>query len=418
MSTENSTSTLVGNFKEIYGENIIDLAPNTLKLTRRINFTYAEALGNKYNQPVDLAMEHGVTYAQAGTENITLLAPVAGQMQNAQVDGSQVFARSRVNYEAIYKSNQAGKKAFAQATQHVVRRLTKAASKRLEILTLHGRRGIGTLLSVAGSGTTRTWVVTEGSWAAGIWGGAKNMTLDVFAANYSGSKVNSNAQVVVTNVDIGTRTLTVSGNATDLTNIIAGMQIFPETSSPTNDFAGIDATIRNTGVLHNINAADYELWKGHVISSVGRISMANILQGVARGVEMGLEDDVLCVVSPKAFEVLNEDVAALRKYDQSYEVQEGVNGVENIKYHGQSGTVEIMPHLFQKDGQAHIIAPAEWKRIGATDLTFITRGSNGEERLILELPNSPSSEMRCYFNGAYFSEAPAHSIVLDGITYS
>jgi hypothetical protein len=242
MASENSTTTLVGNFKEVYGENIIDLAPNTLKLTRRIGFTYAEALGNKYNQPLDLAMEHGVTYAPAGTENITLLAPVAGQMQNAQVDGAQVFARSRVNYEAIYKSNQAGKKAFAQATQHVVRRLTKAASKRLEILTLHGRRGIGTLSSVAGSGTTRTWVVTDASWAAGIWGGAKNMTLDVFAANYSGSKINSNANVVVTAVDIGTKTLTVSGNATDLTAITAGMQIFPETSSPTNDFAGVTAS--------------------------------------------------------------------------------------------------------------------------------------------------------------------------------
>lgn len=418
MASENSVSTLVGNFKEIYGSDIKELAPNTLKLTRRIGYEYAEALGNKYHQPVDLAMEHGVTYAAAGASSITLLDPVAGQMEDAQVQGSQVFARSRVDYESIYKANMAGKKAFAQATQHVVKRLTRAASKRLEISTLHGRRGIGTLDSVSGSGTTRTWILTAGSWAAGIWGGSKNMTLDVFAADYSGTKVNSNAKVVVTTVDIGTRTLTVSGNATDLTAIVAGMHLFPETASPTNEFAGIDAIIRNTGSLFNIDAATYELWKGHVISSVGRISMSAVLQGVARGVEMGLEDDVLCVVSPKAFEVLNEDVAALRKYDSSYEVKEGVNGVENIRYHGQSGTVEIMPHLFQKDGQAHIIPPNEWKRIGATDLTFITRGANGEEKLILEMPNSPSSEMRCYFNGAYFSEAPAHSVCLDGLTYA
>ena len=418
MADVNSVNTLVGNFREIYGTDIKDLAPNTLKLTRRIGYQYAEALGNKYHQPVDLTMEHGVTYAAAGAANVTLLDPVAGQMEDAQVNGGQVFARSRVDYESIYKSNIAGKKAFAQATQHVVKRLTRAASKRLEISTLHGRRGIGTIASVAGSGTTRTWVLTEASWAAGIWGGAKNMTLDVFAANYSGTKVNSTAKVIVTNVAIDTRTLTVSGNGTDLTAITAGMQIFPETASPTNEFAGIDAIIRNTGTLFNIDASAYELWKGHVISNVGRISMTQVLAGVARGVEMGLEEDVLCIVSPKAFEVLNDDVAALRKYDSSYEVKEGVNGVENIRYHGQSGTVEIMPHLFQKDGMAHIIPPNEWKRIGATDLTFITRGANGEEKLILELPNSPYSEMRCYFNGAYFSEAPAHCVVLDGITYS
>jgi hypothetical protein len=409
---------MVGNFKEIYGERIIDLAPNTLKLTKRLSFQYATALGNKYHQPVDLAMEHGVTYAAANAQNITLLSPIAGEMQDAQVEGAQLFARSRVDYEAMYRANAAGRKAFAEATQLVVKRLTKAASKRLEIMTLHGRRGIGTLGTVAGSGTTRTWTFSGDSWAAGIWGGAKNMTLDVFAADYSGTKVNSNAAVTVTGVNISSKQITVSGNSTDLTAITAGMQVFPETGGPTNEFAGIDAIINNTGSLFNISASTYELWKGNVVSSVGRPTMQTFLDGARRAVELGLESDMLAVVSPKCFEILNEDVAALRKYDSSYSVKEGENGVENIKYHGQSGTLEIMPHLFQKDGQAHLIAPEEWKRIGATDLTFITRGANGEEKLILELPNSPSSEMRCYFNGAVFCEAPARAVALTGITYS
>jgi hypothetical protein len=418
MATDNSMSTMVGNFKEIYGERIIDLAPNTLKLSKRLSFQYATALGNKYHQPVDLAMEHGVTYAAANASNITLLDPNAGEMQDAQVEGAQVFARSRVDYESMYRANAAGKKAFAEATQHVVKRLTKAASKRLEISTLHGRRGIGALASVTGSSTTRAWVVTDATWAAGIWAGSKNMTLDVFAADYSGTKVNSNAKVVVTSVDLANKTINVSGNATDLTAVVAGMHLFPETSSPTNDFAGIDAIIRNTSTLFNLSASTYELWKGQVVSSVGRPTMQGFLSGVRQAVELGLESDMLAVVSPKCFEVLNSDVAALRRFDGSYEVKEGVNGVENIKYHGQSGTLEIMPHLFQKDGQAHLIATEEWKRIGATDLTFITRGANGEEKLILELPNSPSSEMRCYFNGAVFCEAPARAVVLDGITYT
>lgn len=418
MADTNSVLTMVGNFKEIYGERIIDLAPNTLKLSRRLSFQYATALGNKYHQPVDLAMEHGITYAPANAQNITLLPPIAGEMQDAQVEGGQVFARSRVDYESMYRANQAGKKAFAEATQLVVKRLTKGASKRLEISTMHGRRGIGTIASVSGSGTTRTWVLTAARWAAGIWGGSKNMTLDVFAANYSGTKVNSNLAVTVTGVNLDTLTLTVSGNATDLTAIVAGMHLFPETASPTNEFAGIDFIIRNDTTLFNISAASYELWKGHTVSSVGRPTMQAFLDGVRRAVELGLESDMLAVVSPKCFEILNEDVAALRKYDSSYKVNEGDNGVENIKYHGQSGTLEIMPHLFQMDGQAHLIAPEEWKRIGATDLTFITRGANGEEKLILELPNSPSSEMRCYFNGAVFCEAPARAVVLDGLTYT
>lgn len=418
MATVNTTSTLVGNFKEIYGNNIIDLAPNTMKVSKRLSFEYATALGGKYHQPVDLTMEHGITYAAANATNITLLAPVAGQMEDAQVVGSQVFARSRVDYEAMHRANQAGKKAFAEATRHVVKRLTKAAGKRLEISTLHGGRGIGTISSVSGSSTTRTWTITEARWAAGIWAGSKNMTLDVFAADYSGTKINTNAKVIVTGVDIANRQISVSGNATDLTNITANMQIFPETASPTNEFAGISAITNNTGTLFNVSATTYELWKGNVVTSVGRPTMEAFLSGVRRAVELGLEDDMLAVVSPKCFEVLNSDVAALRKYDSSYSVTEGENGVENIRYHGQSGTLEIMPHLFQFDGQANLFAPKEWKRIGAADLGFITRGRNNEEVLILELPDSPESEMRCYFNGAVFCEAPGHSVELQGLTYS
>lgn len=416
MATTNSTTTMVGNFKQIYGETVINLVPDSYRIQKALDFKYAEALGDKFNQPVDLTSEHGITYAAAGEEP-TLEQPTAGQSQNAQVDGAQIYARSRVNYEAMDKASAAGPKAFLAATAMVVRRLTKAAGKSLEISLLHGRRGRGAIESIGGSGTTRTWVITEASWAAGIWAGSVNMRLDVFAADYTGSKINSNAAVIVTAVDMSTRTLSVSGNATDLTNSLVGMHLFQRTGSPTTEMAGIDAIIRNTGTLFNISAASYELWKGNVVSSVGAISMNVVLDGVRRAAELGLEDDTLCVLSPKAFQVLNTDVAALRKYDSSYSVKEGKNGVQEIQYYGQCGLTTIVPHLFQKNGQAHIISPKEWRRIGAKDLGFITRhGTN--EKLILEVADSPASEMRCSFNGAAFCEAPAHAVVLDGITYS
>lgn len=416
MATTNSTTTMVGNFKQIYGEQVIDLVPYAYWCTRNLDFKYAEALGDKFNQPLDLASEHGVTYAAAGIEP-TLEQPTAGQSQNAQVDGAQIYARSRVNYEAMDKASAAGTKAFMQATALVVRRLTRAAGKALEISLLHGRRGRGDIASVSGSGTTRDWVITDASWAAGIWAGAKNMRLDVYAANYSGSAVNSNAAVVITAVNMDTKTISVSGNATDLTAITAGMHLFQRTASPTSEMAGVDFIIRNTGTLFNIDASQYELFKGNVVSGVGAISMSSVLDGVRRAAELGLEEDTVCICSPKAFQVLNNDVAALRRFDSSYKVTEGENGVERIVYYGQTGTTTIVPHLFQKDGQAHIISPKEWRRIGAKDLGFITRHGT-TEKLILEVPDSPAAEMRCSFNGAAFCEAPAHAVVLDGITYT
>jgi len=419
MATVNDQAQLVSLFKEVFGDSVINRFPNITKISRMFDFSKAEALGKKLVVPVQVAEEHGITYA-SGTDaeaNITLLQPTAGELQSAEIDGSQIYARSRVGYAAIERTK-FDKGAFQQALRHVVDLLTRAAGKRLEASHLWGRRGWGTIDSVSGSGTTRTWVITEASWAAGLWAGAKNMTLDIFAADYSGTKVNSNLKVTVTAVTRSAHSISVSGNATDLTNIVAGMQIFPETASPTTEFAGIDAILNNTGTLFNISATTYDIWKANQKAVNGAISMEAILDGVRLGAEQGLMDDVIAIVSPKAFQVLNNDLAALRRMDRSYSTKEGENGTEEILYHGQTGTVRIMPHLYMKDGSAFIICPKEWHRVGATsDFGFITRRNDGE-KLLLELPDNPASEMRAMFLGALYCEAPAHNTVLTGLTYA
>jgi hypothetical protein len=420
MATVNDQTQLVALFKDVFGDSVIHRFPNITKISRMFDFSKAEVLGKKLVVPVQVAEEHGVTYA-AGTDaesSITLLDPTAGELQTAEIDGSQMYARSRIGYATIERAREAGKAAFAQALRHVVDLLTKACGKRLEATHLHGRRGWGTLSNVSGSGTTRTWTISEASWAAGLWSGAKNMTLDVFAADYTGTKVNSNAKVTITAVTRSSRQLSVSGNATDLGNIVSGMHLFPETASPTTEFAGIDAILQNTGSLFSINAATYDIWKANQYPVGGAISMEKILDAVRLCAEMGLMDDVVCIVSPKAFQVLNNDLAALRRLDRSYSTKEGENGTEEILYHGQTGTVRIMPHLYQKDGLFFTINPKQWHRVGATsDFGFITRGGNGE-RLIYELPNNPASEMRAFFLGAIYCDSPAHQAVGTGISYS
>jgi len=419
MAAVNDQAQLVSLFKEVFGDSVINRFPTITKISRMFDFSKAEALGKKLVVPVQVAEEHGITYA-AGTDaeaNITLLTPTAGELQSAEIDGAQIYARSRVGYAAIERTKN-DKGAFQQALRYTVDLLTRAAGKRLEASHMWGRRGWGTIDSVSGSGTTRTWVITEDSWAAGLWAGAKNMTLDIFAADYSGTKVNSNLKVTVTAVTRSAHSISVSGNATDLGNVVAGMQIFPETASPTTEFAGIDAILANTGTLFNISASTYDIWKANQKAVNGAISMEAILDGVRLGAEQGLMDDVIAIVSPKAFQVLNNDLAALRRIDRSYSTKEGENGTEEILYHGQTGTVRIMPHLYMKDGKAFIICPKEWHRVGATsDFGFVTRRNDGE-KLLLELPDNPASEMRCMFLGAVYCEAPAHNTVLTGISYA
>jgi len=423
MSAINTTSTMAGFFKEIYAQEVVDLTAPILKVSNKIKFTEATMVGNKYHQPVDVALEHGITAAAANSGAVTLLSPVASRLQDAQVEGAQIFGRAQVDYEAIFRATQAGKSAFGNATKHVVKRLATSVAKRLEISMLHGRRGIGAVTATSGSSTSRTYTISDESWASGIWAGSVNATLDFFAAALTGSKLNSNAAVVVASVNINNKTISVTGNSTDLTAIDSEISsngssnVFWESFSPTTEMAGLDAILRNTGTLFNISASTYEVWSGNIYSSsTGTISMGKLLEALATPVAFGAEGDYLAVVSPRAFEVLNTDLAALRMLDSSYG-KKGQNGFGSITYYFQNGTLEIMAHPLQKDGLCHVFNPSEAKRIGATDLTFITRRGS-EDALILELSGSAGAEMRCYVNQALFIEAPRRTSVLAGITYA
>jgi hypothetical protein len=423
MATTNDQTQLVGDFIDQWGSNVVELFKFMAPLASRIGFESANLIGGKYHQAVDLQTEQGFTYAAAGSTP-TLLAAVAGYMGDAQVEGSQIYGRSLVAYEAIMRSQQEGKQAVKNATKYVVRRLGRSGTKRLEIDILHGRIGIGTLSGISGTSTTRVLTISDASWSAGIWAGAENATLDARRTNstYADTKINANAAIVVTAVNMTAKQISVSGNATDLTALDSyaanNGYLFFETSSPTTSMAGLTTISTNTGSLFNISAATYALWGGNTYStSTGIPSMAKFLDALSIAASFGLQGmKATAIVSPKCFEVLNSDQAALRDYDVSYRPATGESGFEGLMYHGQTGPLEILPHPFQMDGQAHIICEEEMHRIGASDLSFVDRGGPSP-RLILESANSPSSEMRIQSHQAIYSEAPRHMVYLGGITY-
>ena len=144
--------------------------------------------------------------------------------------------------------------------------------------------------------------------------------------------------------------------------------------------------------------------------------MSKILDAVSIAVSYGLMGDVCAVMSPKAFEVLNADLSALRAYDQSYRSSQSENGSESLVFHAQTGKIKVLSSPFQKDGLCHIFVPEETKRIGATDATFVKRHGTSEA-LILESATTSGAEMRVYSHQALFVEAPRHAVVMAGITY-
>ncbi len=104
-SSNNFSDTLNANFKIVYADKIENLIPDGVKLLNRISFSGREAqLGNLYSQPLILGLEHGVTFAGSTDDAFALNAPIAGQLREAQVRGSQMVLRSVLGYAAAARA--------------------------------------------------------------------------------------------------------------------------------------------------------------------------------------------------------------------------------------------------------------------------------------------------------------------------
>lgn len=401
-SSANTLDTLNGLFKEVYAKRIEDLIPEGAKLLNKIPFAKREAsLGNFYHQPVILGHEHGVTFAGAGDDAFALNAPIAGQIKDSQVRGTQMVLRSVVGYASASRSAEGGQKAFEQATKFLVGNMLRSMTKKLEIMMLYGQVGYGTVASVA----SNNMVITTAEWAPGIWAGAENMPIEIRSS--SGTLRGS---ATVTAVDFDTRTVSL-----DLMPAgVVGTDVIWHKGAYGNEFAGVHKIITNTGSLFNIDASQYNLWKGNTYGAgSAALSFNKIQDAVARAVEKGLESDVMVLVNPRSWSDLLNDQAALRMYDQSYSSAQAENGAKELKFHGQNGVIEIVPSIYVKEGYSYVLSLEEMMRIGSTDLTF-KRPGRGEE-FFRELENNAGYELRAYCDQALFCHAPGKNVLINAI---
>lgn len=421
MAAVTTPTQLDGLFKMVYGESIENLIPESSILTKMIDFVPADReTGNKYNQPVVLSQEHGVTYAASSAGAFALNSAVAMTMGNAQLEGSQILLRSSLSYDAAAKASNS-KKAFATATGVLVENMMESITKRAELSLLYGQAttGIGNPSSAAGgTSTTAVVTITTASWAAGIWAGTENAEVDILDA---GVKVNTNAALVVTSVDLDARTILVTGNSTDITAIKAITYTTADAivfrGALNNEMAGLDKIITNTGSLFGINAGTYNLWKGNSYSvGSGDLTFGKVVLGLSSAVSRGLKGRVALICNPVTWENLNDDLAALRHYDQSYKPKDLEIGGEVIKYHYQGGIIEIYSHIFVKQGEAFAFPINKLVRLGAQDISFKTPGKGGE--MFRELSDNAGYELRVYTDQALLARCPAQCVKYTNIVNS
>lgn len=404
-NTTNTVDTLNGYFKESYADHIKDLVPDGVKLLKMIDFNSAQKeTGNLYHVPLDLGLEHGVTYGGDGGNAFLLNSAVASTSRDAQVKGCEMVLVSAISVGAASRSA-SSKNAFEQVTKRKVQTMLKSIHIRLESQLLYGGVGIGRIGAVVGNVIT----IAAAEWAPGIWAGATNMAIEI--RTQAGAKI---GECTVDSVSMDNKSVTVdqlpsgvTGNA-DSENA-ASMVIWYK-GAYGKEFAGLHKMITNTGTIFNVDASMFDLYKGNVVpvgtSELAKafISFEAIESCIARAMEKGLdEENVIALVNPKHWTKLMTDQAAKRSYDSSYSDKELKQGSKSIKFYGAAGEIEVVSSLFVKEGFAYVFPPKELERIGSSDVTFDMPGQEG--KFFNLMSNANGYEFRLYTDQSLFSAA-------------
>jgi hypothetical protein len=412
-------STFEGNLKKRYVGTTENLVPSFGILQKKFKFDQANKVGDRYEVHVRTANPHGVTAAGGnalGTA-FTLNAARAGQTKPAYVKPFETVLREQVSYGLISLAGST-ETAYAPAMDETVKAMVQTARMYQEMALLYGGRNIGKIASYSGSSTTRAYILTADSWSAGLWSQMQGAALDCYDnANDGGTIVNAVALVNVVSVNASTRTINVSGNATDLTDIDTASGTgawFKPRGFEGNWGLGVSRILRHTsGTLFDIDPASHGLWKAHQYDNEsGKLTFSGILNAAAGVVGTGGMCDVTLYVSHWTFTDLSTDSIEFKRVAEA----DGTSfraGAKRIELEGPQGTITIERHPMVQAGEALGICEEQWVRVGSTDLTWSLPG--GGDKFLHEIPDVAGRELRNYQCITGFCHQPAKNFVIYNI---
>ena len=318
--------------------------------------------------------------------------------------------RSYLSVGAVSRS-QNSKTSFIQESKHVVNNMLKSFMRRLEVMFMYGQSdtGLGQIESVS----TSSIVIEKEEWAAGIWGGAENMKVQIY--NAAGSTLRGEFEIVQVNFD--TKTIQLDADAA-AAGVVATDIVF-YAGAKGKECVGLHKILANdSSTLFNIDASKYSLWRASKIDvgtnfSGGEavLSFDKVEEGVARMMEKGLVDGKITVLcNPKSWKNLLTEQAAKRMYDSSYSSDKVKQGAKNIEFYGQTGLIEISSSIFCKEGYAYMLSEDSFERIGSSDVRLDMPGFEGKFIKVLE--NVNAYELRSYSDQALFCSSPGHNSLL------
>lgn len=428
-STANDISTLQGDFKKQFHKEIVDEMPDYILLQRDgfIDWVPSDKMnGELYSIPTLLRSNQGVSYlGEAGLTGATLQDAVPGLMKEAQVKGTEINVRGRLTYKALSQASSAGPRAFKKAAGWLVEDLGNVAFTRLEISALYGQSGLGLISTYTNvSGSTYDVVITDDSWAPGIWVGAEGALLEVCAAGATGLKQGDRV-LTITRVTVSTKTIRVTQGGTTGTPAATDALVFKSASAATsgagadtwNEMVGLYKQITNTtSTLFNIDRSAYTLIQGNTKSSTGAVTKAKVIEAAMLTVDKGNMSNLKVLVSTKAWAKLAAEDLALRQYDGSYSGDKAKSGSRSMSYEYVGGTLEVICHPMVKQAEIFIFNPDDVIWCGSTKVTFQLPGRGDE--FFLYVPDTNQVELQCMADCAVYHMRPSRAAVMTGITYS
>lgn len=403
--------------------------PSESTIASDISFVQdSKKTGEEYTFPVQLGLEHGVTFNSDHTA-FTLANPVDGVWKRATLEGSEWIDRAQIAYGQAFKMSPnkgESSRAYGQAVGLTIANLMEAGETYRDAHLLYGpgssglvNLGVVNAVAVAASSGVVTVNFTRASWMAGFWQKMTGARFEFYTSG--GSSHNpSGGYYTVTGIDVSKCRVTfTASNAptnTEANTIAASDQVFFY-GSRTKSMVGLQAIAENTGSLFGIDASVYPQWKAVSYAVGGALNFDKVMEGSSIVADNGLSDGATLYVCNKTWADLMTDEAALRRY-----VVEGGSGsktasvgFKKLSFESPAGALTIKTHQYIKQGLAFLVPTQECKRVGATDITFSAPGSKNEF-FWQELSGSAGFELRCYFDQAVVCTVPYHMVEFTGVS--
>lgn len=414
-----NVSTLEGFFTEAYGNTYVNLPNDFAIITNKKKLELSNRVGNKYNVPVILSMEQGLTLNADGTA-FNLNDAASLESQNAEVQAASALIRGQIANAVIARIG-GGKKQFVAEVGPMIKLSSKSMAFHLELSKLYGQSGLCATTEVTASGTTGTFTVSAETWSPAVWTNAKNMKLDIWTGNGSGTDTKETAAgpAIVTSVNITTRVVSFTCNSSDAAdlNALTTAVVFrygAKTGETTfTEPVGLRKMAANTGSLFGIDAASYSLWNGNSIAVGGNLTLAAVQNGCAVLAAYGVQGKLDLYVSPKTWRFLLTEMTSLRRFDYSASSKKYENGTQSIEFHAQTGLVEVISHPLVREGEAFMFPLEEIHRIGSMEPAY---KMHSDDPFLQRLSDKAGIEYRIFADEALICDAPSHMVLFTGIT--